>query len=54
MRRGTFVTVMTGLVPAIHVFLNASVSKMWMPGTSLRSDRPLAGPGWPGMTKEER
>jgi hypothetical protein len=25
---------MAGLVPAIHVFLAATVAKTWMPGTS--------------------
>jgi hypothetical protein len=27
-------TVMAGLVPAIHVFLAATLVKMWVPGTS--------------------
>jgi len=33
-------TVMAGLVPAIHVFLSGSTASSWMPGTS------------PGMTTE--
>jgi hypothetical protein len=41
----------TGLVPA--VVDRDSSFKTWMPGKSLRSGRPKAGPGWPSMTSQQ-